>query len=398
MKKKWGALIFGAVLVLAAFAAAAPARDITSECTMLPGSKKKEFKKAMDGNYRTYWNSYAGEGAAIQVTVPEGEEASGVWLQWYEHEHAVAVQVKDEQGEWAEYGRSEGIFLSDYLPLPEGTKEFRIANPAGEKKSPPMPLAEIHVYGQGELPPEVQVWQKPAEKADLMLVAGHPDDEILWFGGILPRYAGVEKKAVQVCIMVPTLPRRRLEELDGLWTCGVKNYPVFGHFRDFFSLSLKDQYKRWDKTVVYRTVTGWIRRFQPEVVITHDIKGEYGHGAHRACADAVIQGLELAADEKKFPDSYAEYGTWDVPKCYLHLYPENVIDFDWRVPLPEFGGRTAFQVAEAAFACHISQQDTEYKVEDFGPGDCSLFGLYRSLVGPDERHDDLFENLGPVVD
>ena len=298
MKKKWGALIFGAVLVLAAFAAAAPARDITSECTMLPGSKKKEFKKAMDGNYRTYWNSYAGEGAAIQVTVPEGEEASGVWLQWYEHEHAVAVQVKDEQGEWAEYGRSEGIFLSDYLPLPEGTKEFRIANPAGEKKSPPMPLAEIHVYGQGELPPEVQVWQKPAEKADLMLVAGHPDDEILWFGGILPRYAGVEKKAVQVCIMVPTLPRRRLEELDGLWTCGVKNYPVFGHFRDFFSLSLKDQYKRWDKTVVYRTVTGWIRRFQPEVVITHDIKGEYGHGAHRACADAVIQGLELAADEK----------------------------------------------------------------------------------------------------
>ena len=35
-------------------------------------------------------------------------------------------------------------------------------------------------------------------------------------------------------------------------------------------------------------------------------------------------------------------------------------------------------------------------MEDFGPCDCSLFGLYRSLVGPDERHDDLFENIGPV--
>ena len=25
------------------------------------------------------------------------------------------------------------------------------------------------------------------------------------------------------------------------------------------------------------------------VVVTHDIQGEYGHGAHRACADAVVQ-------------------------------------------------------------------------------------------------------------
>ena len=68
------------------------------------------------------------------------------------------------------------------------------------------------------------------------------------------------------------------------------------------------------------------------------------------------------------------------------------------MPLEEFGGRTAFDVAAEAFACHISQQDTEYVVEDFGPCDCSLFGLYRSLVGPDREHNDLFENLGPVRD
>ena len=399
LKRRWflAAAALAALLMVSAPAAADTAREITAECTFAPASKKKEFSKATDGSYRTYWNSNAGKGAMITVTVPEGEEASGAWFQWYEHEHAIAVQVRDESGEWKEYAHTEGRFLSEYLALPAGTTEFRVTNPASAKKSAPIPLAEFHVYGRGELPPEVQVWNPPAEKADLMLLAGHPDDELLWFGGVMPVYAGVEKKKVQVCIMVPTLPRRRLEELDGLWTCGVRNYPVFGHFRDSFTLSARDQYDRWDKTAVQKTVTGWVRRFKPDVLITHDLNGEYGHGAHRVCADAAIQALELAKNPKKFKDSWQEYGGWDVPKLYIHLYPENVIDFDWRIPLEAFGGRTAFDVAEAAFACHISQKDTEYKVEDFGPCDCSLFGLYRSLVGPDTAHNDLFENLRSVV-
>ena len=398
MKRGIGLLLLLVLLLAGAGTALAEtARDITAECVMTPASRKKEFKSALDGSYRTFWNSMAGKGAQVDVKVPAGEEASGVWFQWYEHEHAIALQVKDANGEWQEVCHSEGQFLSEYLELPEGTTEFRIANPKSAKKSSPIPLAEIHVYGKGELPPEVQVWNPPAEKADLMLLAGHPDDELLWFGGVLPVYAGVEKMKVQVCIMVPTLPRRRLEELDGLWTCGVRNYPVFGHFRDSFTLSLRDQYDRWDKNAVQRVVTGWVRRFKPDVVITHDLNGEYGHGAHRACADAVIQALDLADNPKKFKDSYKEYGRWKVPKCYIHLYGENVIDFDWRIPLPEFGGRTAFEVAEEAFYCHVSQRDTEYKVEESGPCVCSLFGLYRSLVGPDVEHTDLFENLRPLV-
>jgi len=140
-------------------------------------------------------------------------------------------------------------------------------------------------------------------------------------------------------------------------------------------------------------VTEWIRRFKPSVLLTHDINGEYGHGAHRVCADAVMHCLSLAANEKKFPGSAKEYGVWDVPKCYIHLYPENVLDMDWRQPLNAFGGKTSFEVAEEGFAKHISQQVTRYKVEDSGPWDCSLFGLYRSLVGEDLAKDDFFEHI-----
>ena len=140
-------------------------------------------------------------------------------------------------------------------------------------------------------------------------------------------------------------------------------------------------------------VTEWIRRFQPDVLLTHDLQGEYGHGAHRACADAVMHCVEYAADAKKYPRSAQKYGTWDTPKCYIHLWKENVIDMDWRQPLEAFGGKTGFDVAAEGFRCHKSQQKTDYHVEDWGPWDSSLFGLFRTTVGPDEEKNDFFENL-----
>ena len=365
--------------------------DITSECRFKAGSGRKSFSQCLDRNYKTYWRSSNGEGAFIEVTLPAGKTASGVTVQWFEHPHAWGLQLKDETGKWEYAGFTEGRYLTDYLPLPEGTTHFRVTNAPEEKRH--FNLTELRIWSEGELSPEVQQWQPCADKADLMLLVAHSDDEVLWFGGALPTYAGQEGKICQVCMMVPSMPYRRLELLDCLWTCGVRNYPAWSNFRDAFSATLEKQYKQWSKNRVYDVVTGWIRRFRPEVLLTHDIQGEYGHGAHRVCADAAMRCVELAANEAKYPKSAKEYGTWDTPKCYIHLYSQNVIDMDWRKPLSAFGGKTSFEVAEAGFRCHISQQVTDYHVEDWGPWDNSLFGLYRSTVGPDEAKNDFFENL-----
>ena len=384
-------LVMLGLSALCAAACADAAPDITARCTFQAGSGKKNFSKCKDRSYKTYWTTSNGQKAYVEITVPDGETASGVMVQLYEHPHAWGVQVQDAGGNWTDAGHTEGKYLSEYLPLPEGTTRFRVANAPGVTVH--FNVAELRVYGEGDLPPEAQQWQPSAEKADLMLLVAHSDDEVLWFGGALPTYAGQEGKVCQVCLMVPSMPYRRLEFLDCLWTCGVRNYPVFGNFRDAFSYSLSKQYKHWSKNHVYEVVTGWIRRFRPEVLLTHDLQGEYGHGAHRVCADAVMHCVEYAASEKKYPASAKEYGVWDTPKCYIHLYGENVVDMDWRQPLEAFGGRTSFEVAEDGFRCHISQQNTDYHVEDWGPWDNSLFGLYRSLVGPDVEKNDFFENL-----
>ena len=387
-------MFFCAVLFLLLFsvspAAGETAKDITSRCTLKAGSGSNTFSKCTDRNYYTSWTSAGGKNAWAEITAPKGETLSGVWLQWSDHPHAWSVQVPDGDG-WAEAGHTEGAYLSEYLPLPEGTTRCRVANAPGLSKK--FTLTELRVYGAGDPAPEVQQWTPPAEKADLLMIVAHPDDEVLWFGGTLPLYAGEQGKICQICMMVPTMPYRRLELLDCLWTCGVKNYPVWGKFPDSFSGTLAKQYKHWSKNTVYKLITEWIRRFRPEVLLTHDINGEYGHGAHRVCADAVMHCLKLAANAKKYPQSAKEYGVWDVPKCYLHLYSENVVDMDWHQPLDAFGGKTSFEVAEDAFRCHVSQQETRYTVEDSGPWDCSLFGLYRSLVGADTEKNDFFENL-----
>ena len=387
----WVFIFLMLLLFIALPALAEPAEDITARCTLKPGSGSKTFSGCTDRNYRTVWTSAGGSSAFLEVKTPKKEPASGVWLQWNDHPHAWGLEIPDGENGWKEAGHTEGKYLSEYLPLPEGTTHFRIVNAPGVSRK--FQLNEVRVYGPGDTAPEVQRWTPPAEKADLMLLVAHPDDEVLWFGGALPTYAGERGKICQICMMVPTMPYRRLELLDCLWTCGVKTYPVWGKFPDSFSGTLKRQYQHWEKNTVYDVVTGWIRRFKPDVLLTHDINGEYGHGAHRVCADAAMHCLKLAANKKKYPRSAKEYGVWDVPKCYIHLYPENVVDMDWRVPLASFGGKTSFEVAEEGFRCHVSQQETRYTVEDSGDWDCSLFGLYRSLVGDDTEDDDFFENL-----
>ena len=65
---------------------------------------------------------------------------------------------------------------------------------------------------------------------------------------------------------------------------------------------------------------------------------------------------------------------------------------NWRIPLPSFGGRTALEVADAAYAEHASQYPF-FLLEDTGPTSCAEFGLAFTMVGPDEEKNDFFENV-----
>ena len=369
--------------------AEAPAADITDRCVITAGSNDRGLFRATDGDYRSRWEGSAGEGGYLQVDL-EGTDACGaVWLQWYGESHPWQVQA-EIGGNWQPLVSSDTGYFSDVLVLPLPMTHFRIRTADGADSA--MPVAELRLFSPGPLPASVQVWQPTVEKASLMLIACHPDDEVLWFGGALATYAGELDMDVLVCTLVPSAAWRRLELLDCLWTCGVRTYPVFGEMIDIKTESLQAQYRIWDRDALRELFTLWYRRYKPEVVLTHDIRGEYGHGGHRVCADMAIGALEWASDPLQFPESKAEWGLWDVPKLYLHLYRENPVTLSWDRPLEAFGGRTGLEVAREAFLCHKSQQ-VGFAVRDSGAYSCTQFGLYRSLVGPDIRRNDFYENL-----
>lgn len=277
----------------------------------------------------------------------------------------------------------------------------------------PVPLLELCLFTDEPLPDWVQQWAPPVENgADLVLFSTHADDEQLFFAGVLPYYAGEMGYRVQVVYLtnhrnLSKNPNLRCHEaLDGLWAVGVRNYPVFGEFGDFFSRRKEDalsllKYQGVTEEELLDYVVTQIRRFRPLVAVGHDLNGEYSHGAHMLYADLLTRGAELAADSSQFPDSAAQYGVWEIPKLYLHLYEENPIVMDWDQPLSHFDGLTAFQVTkELGFPCHASQKsdfawymsgvERAADVQKYNP---CFYGLWSSTVGPDVEKNDFFENL-----
>lgn len=378
------ALFFGGVQ-------AQTARDLTAECA-LRSPVRKNLTLLRDNKYKTHWASQAGDGARLEITLPEGETCGGIYIQFYSDACAFDVQAQNAQEEWETIAACETTYLTGYAQVPEGYSHLRIVPSGGANR---LFIAQLHVFSQGDTPAWVQRWDAPFEKAEMLVLVAHPDDEMLFMGGTIPYYAGERGKAVQVAYLVPSTPFRKLELLDGLWLCGVRNYPDLASFPDLYERSARAMYqqKGWSEARVLRHVTGLLRTYKPDVVVTHDLRGEYGHGAHKVCADALLRCVPQAADASFEPEQAALLGTWEVKKLYLHLYPENVVKMDWRLPLKAFGGKTAFDMAEEGFACHRSQQQTNYTVKDSGKYDNSLFGLAFSTVGDDIEKNDFFENL-----
>ena len=314
------------------------------------------------------------------------------YVQFYDDAAALDVQTRDASGAWQTVAQTDGAFLAAYAAVDAGAKTVRIRPKDGKGR---LFIAELRVLGEGDAPGWVQQWQAPLEKADLLALAAHPDDEILFLGGTIPYYAGEMGKAVQVAYLVPTMPYRRLELLDGLWLCGVRHYPIIGHFPDQFQLTLKGMYaqKGWSRESVYRFVAEAYRACRPDVVVTQDVNGEYGHGAHKVTADASVYCVENAANPSVLPALCETYGAWTVKKLYLHMGEENVIRMDWNVPLSAMGGKTGEQLAQEAFLLHVTQQKTSYVVTDEGKTGNAKFSLVYTNVGPDTVGGDFFENV-----
>ena len=297
-------------------------------------------------------------------------------------------------------------FLHEYIKLDNISNEVKL------NYNEDATISEIRVYTDGDIPSDVQIWKKE-NSADLMIFSTHADDEQLFFAGVMPTYINKGKK-VHVTYLARHdvgayyAPSRLHEQLDGLWTLGVTDYPTFGIIPDAYSESIdvaRSQmnsagFKDEDIINFYVMI---LRSYKPKVILGHDENGEYGHGQHRLNIYLLKEAYEEAANPEY---TGAAANPYKVPKFYIHLYDlDNKTTLDYDIPLDKYDGKTAYQVSKEGYSKHLSQQYTWFtawlngknnsytsatQITKYNP---AYWGLYKTEVGPDVNKNDLFENI-----
>jgi len=239
--------------------------------------------------------------------------------------------------------------------------------------------------------PDGRAWQARPRKAHIMVIHAHPDDEGIFFGGLLPYVTQVRHLNTILVTMNSDAPghdpkHRETEMRNAAWEYGLRNHPVFGRFRGHGDLHggiipLDNAWDVWDgditdgvadknnngipdgREVGAYFIAEQIRRYRPEVVATHDVKGEYGHGAHKATSISCTDAIALAADSSVEIEGLPP---WQVKKLYLHMHGSGANpapsvgskklfhDF-WQEESIGPSGKTPIQVANAGLDFHVSQ-------------------------------------------
>ncbi|MDD3401280.1 MAG: hypothetical protein PHT58_06615 [Eubacteriales bacterium] len=377
-------LLLAALLL---FACTSTFADINDKCSIEIHAASVNMSSLTDYTFSTAIDMTDGDG--FTVTWTDAVPLECIYWEWLSIPQSYQLTLKNEKGDTlATESRSNDIRFGCVYPS-DGVYgiELRVVGQCQ--------LTELFAYKDGEVPKKAIVWEDPVDKADILIVRAHGNDDMWMLGGIVPTYAGERGYSVQILDLACDTIGRQRKSLPGTYLNGMTHYPVFLGFVGLHTYSYSSILEAWeaDERDPVEQVVEQIRRFRPEVIVTHSIDGDYD-GTHKLVAEIVNEAYVAAADPAQYTASAQEYGVWQVKKVYFHLYQDNPITLDFDVPLSAFDGKTAFEMAQLGYQCWDpnaassglrSIRNREY--------DMSKYGLAFSTVGADIECNDLLENL-----
>jgi LmbE family N-acetylglucosaminyl deacetylase len=319
----------------------------------------------------------------------ESVPASTLYIEWYTVPEGFTITQYDGNGTILSECDGSTVQINQLYPLQDGTRRVCVNSDVE------MDISALQIYNADTIPYNYHDWSDSPEKLDYLIISAHPDDDVLFMGAIVPIY-GVERGLTGNILYVCTkdLRLRCNEALNAAWVMGLRYYPILAGFEDVANTKKEEWGQDFTLERMTRYLVVQLRKYKPEVVVTHDPNGEYGHWQHILISEAAQQAVALANDASYDPDSAAQYGVYPVKKLYLHLYRQNSISLDVDSPLASFDGLSAFEVAKLAFEEHASQIENGYhRVRNEGVYSLSDFGLFYSAVGSDGGKNDMFENI-----
>ena len=188
-----------------------------------------------------------------------------------------------------------------------------------------------------------------ANGSHVLLAHAHPDDESCATGGTIARLVAeghgvtvvTSTQGEQGRIAVPELSHLHVDQDDALGperahelaaamsALGVADHRYLGgpgRFRDSGRMGIAandraDAFWQADLDEAGLLMAEIIREVRPQVVITYDPNGGYGHPDHIQTHRVAMRGVELAVD----PDAALDGPVWDVPAVYWTAVPRRLI-------------------------------------------------------------------------
>ena len=190
----------------------------------------------------------------------------------------------------------------------------------------------------------------PAAARRLLLVHAHPDDETTGTGVVMARYAAEGAHVTLVTctlgeegeVLVPALAHLAAAEGDQLGgyryhelslamrELGVTDYRILGgpgRWRDSGMMGLPTNdvpraFWQADLKEAAQELVAVLREVRPQVVVTYDENGGYGHPDHVQSHRVAMAAVDAAADPAFAPETG---DPWAVPKVYWNVIPRSAI-------------------------------------------------------------------------
>lgn len=176
----------------------------------------------------------------------------------------------------------------------------------------------------------------------LLACFGHPDDESFGMGGTLSLYAAKGYRVELICatrgeageISDPLLAThenlgdvRENELRCAARVMGIES-PIFLGYRDSGMMGTADNahpqaFLRADRNQAIGQVTRHIRELRPDVVVTFEPNGGYGHPDHITIHQVTLAAILAAANPIWYPEQIAEgLAPYQVKKLYYTALPK----------------------------------------------------------------------------
>lgn len=202
-----------------------------------------------------------------------------------------------------------------------------------------------------------------------MLVHAHPDDETIGTGATMAKYAAQEGAHVTLItctlgeegeILVPDLEHLAADREDGLGehrigeladamkALGVTDHRFLGgpgRWRDSGMMGTPSNERPecfWqaDLDEAIGAAVAVIREVRPQVVITYNENGGYGHPDHIQAHRVAVGAFEAAGDPKRYPEAGEP---WQPAKLYYTTFPQSVLREGWQA-LRDLGEEAPFGI------------------------------------------------------